>query len=109
MLRTVFWLRPVPARLFWAIQPLVRRSWYIFCIRRLVSCSKHSDGRWEGRYTIGRDPETGKLIYRNVLARTQTECKTKLREAGYLIGNRSCCFCEHFDFYHSRWISFSPT
>ena len=28
-----------------------------------------------------KDPETGKLIYRNVLARTQTECKTKLREA----------------------------
>ena len=34
------------------------------------SLRKHSDGRWEGRYTIGRDPKTGKLIYRNVLART---------------------------------------
>lgn len=40
-----------------------------------------SDGRWEGRYTIGRDAETGKLLYRNVLAKTQAECKAKLREA----------------------------
>ena len=45
------------------------------------SLRKRSDGRWEGRYTIGRDENTGKLIYRNVLARTQTECKAKLREA----------------------------
>ena len=45
------------------------------------SLRKRSDGRWEGRYTIGRDEATGKLLYRNVLARTQAECKTKLREA----------------------------
>ena len=44
------------------------------------SLRKRSDGRWEGRYTAGRD-ETGKLIYKNVLARTQAECKAKLREA----------------------------
>ena len=45
------------------------------------SLRKRSDGRWEGRYTIGRDEETGKLLYRNVLAKTQAECKAKLREA----------------------------
>ena len=28
---------------------------------------KRKDGRWEGRYTAGRDPETGKAIYKNVL------------------------------------------
>ena len=32
---------------------------------------KRKDGRWEGRYTAGRDPETGKAIYKNVLAKTQ--------------------------------------
>lgn len=42
---------------------------------------KRSDGRWEGRYTVGRDPETGRLIYKNVLAKTQTECRSKLRAA----------------------------
>ena len=45
------------------------------------SIRKRSDGRWEGRYTVGRNEETGKLIYKNVLAKTQAECKNKLREA----------------------------
>ena len=30
---------------------------------------KRKDGRWEGRYTAGHDPETGKAIYKNVLGR----------------------------------------
>ena len=42
---------------------------------------KRKDGRWEGRYTAGRDPETGKAIYKNVLGKTQAEVKTKLKQA----------------------------
>ena len=42
---------------------------------------KRPDGRWEGRYTAGRDPVTGKPIYKNVLAKTQKECKEKLARA----------------------------
>ena len=42
---------------------------------------KRKDGRWEGRYTAGIDPETGKPIAKNVLARTQRECKEKLQKA----------------------------
>ena len=42
---------------------------------------KRKDGRWEGRYTAGRDPETGKAIYRNVLGKTQAEVKEKLKKA----------------------------
>ena len=42
---------------------------------------KRNDGRWEGRYTAGRDPDTGKVIYKNVLAKTQKECKEKLQRA----------------------------
>ena len=34
---------------------------------------KRKDGRWEGRYTAGHDPETGKAIYRNVLGKIQAE------------------------------------
>ena len=45
------------------------------------SLRKRSDGRWEGRYTAGRDPVTGKAIYKNVLAKTQKECKEKLERA----------------------------
>ena len=40
---------------------------------------KRKDGRWEGRYTAGRDPETGKAIYKNVLGKTQAEAKAKLK------------------------------
>ena len=42
---------------------------------------KRKDGRWEGRYTAGHDPETGKPIYKNVLGRTQAEAKMKLKAA----------------------------
>ena len=42
---------------------------------------KRKDGRWEGRYTAGHDPVTGKAIYKNVLAKTQKECKEKLVRA----------------------------
>ena len=42
---------------------------------------KRKDGRWEGRYTAGRDPETGKAIYKSVLGKTQAEVKAKLKQA----------------------------
>ena len=42
---------------------------------------KRSDGRWEGRYTAGYHPETGKRIIKNVLGKTQAECKAKLAAA----------------------------
>lgn len=39
---------------------------------------KRKDGRWEGRYTAGYDPATGKRIIKNVLGKTQAEVKEKL-------------------------------
>ena len=45
------------------------------------SIRKRKDGRWEGRYTAGHDPETGKAIYKNVLGKTQAEVKKKLKQA----------------------------
>lgn len=42
---------------------------------------KRKDGRWEGRYTVGRDPKTGKQIFKNVLGKTQAEVKAKLEKA----------------------------
>jgi len=42
---------------------------------------KRKDGRWEGRYTAGRDPATGKQIFKNVLGKTQAEVKEKLKRA----------------------------
>ena len=42
---------------------------------------KRADGRWEGRYTAGYHSETGKRIIKNVLGKTQAECKAKLKKA----------------------------
>ena len=42
---------------------------------------KRSDGRWEGRYTAGYHPDTGKRIIKNVLGRTQAEVRAKLKKA----------------------------
>ena len=42
---------------------------------------KRKDGRWEGRYTVGHDPETGKAIIKNVLGKTQAEVKERLKKA----------------------------
>ena len=45
------------------------------------SIRKRSDGRWAGRYTAGYHSETGKRIIKNVLGKTQAECKAKLSAA----------------------------
>ena len=42
------------------------------------SIRKRSDGRWEGRYTVGYD-ENGKVKMKNVLGKTQAEVKEKLK------------------------------
>ena len=39
---------------------------------------KRSDGRWEGRYSNGFDPKTGKLIQKSVYGKTQKEVRQKL-------------------------------
>ena len=45
------------------------------------SLRKRKDGHWEGRYTAGCDPATGKPIHKSVLAKTQSEAKEKLKQA----------------------------
>lgn len=39
-----------------------------------------ADGRWEGRYTVGYHPETGKQIMRSVYAKTKREVREKLNK-----------------------------
>lgn len=45
------------------------------------SIRKKPSGRWEGRYTRGIDPVTGRAIQKSVSAKTQAECKEKLAKA----------------------------
>lgn len=42
------------------------------------STRKRADGNWEGRYSAGYDPATGKLISRSVYGKTQKEVREKL-------------------------------
>lgn len=42
---------------------------------------KRKDGRWEARYIVGRDPETGKQIRKSILGKTQAEVRARLKDA----------------------------
>ena len=45
------------------------------------------DGRWEARFTVGRDPGTGKQIQRSVYGSTQKEVRQKLAQAVTEVNN----------------------
>lgn len=48
---------------------------------------KRKDGRWQGQYVSGRDPETGKLRRHTIYGKTQQEVAEKLRAATASIDN----------------------
>lgn len=43
------------------------------------SIRQRPDGRWEARYTIGRDPGTGKQVQKSVYGSSQKDVVEKLR------------------------------
>ena len=63
---------------------------------------KRKDGRWEGRYTIGRDPKTGKAVIKNVLGRTQAEVKEKLKRA--IDENRGLDVIKSGEYTVGKWL-----
>lgn len=48
---------------------------------------KRPDGRWEARFTVGRDPGTGKQIQKSIYGKTQTEVRKKLQQTCSEIDN----------------------
>ena len=48
---------------------------------------QRTDGRWEARYSVGRDPGTGKQLQRSVYGSTQKEVRLKLQQATVDIDN----------------------
>lgn len=42
---------------------------------------RRSDGRWEARFTLGRDPGTGKQVQKSVYGKTQADVRKKLQQA----------------------------
>ena len=43
------------------------------------SIRQRKDGRWEARYTVGRDPGTGKQVQKSIYGATQKEVRQKLQ------------------------------
>lgn len=41
---------------------------------------QRKDGTWEGRYTVGRDPGTGKQVQKSVYGKTQKEVRQRLQQ-----------------------------
>lgn len=41
---------------------------------------QRKDGTWEGRYTIGRDPGTGKQVQKSIYGKTQKEVRQRLQQ-----------------------------
>lgn len=48
---------------------------------------RRSDGRWEARFTVGRDPGTGKQVQKSVYGKTQAEVRKKLQAACSALDN----------------------
>ena len=65
------------------------------------SIRKKPNGRWEGRYTQGIDPSTGRAIQKSVSARTQAECKEKLAKA--IRDNRGIPVNHNGDYTVAEW------
>lgn len=65
------------------------------------SIRKKPSGSWEGRYTVGIDPATGRAIQRSVSAKTQTECKEKLKRA--IADNRGVSINHTGDYTVAKW------
>ena len=65
------------------------------------SIRRKPNGRWEGRYTQGIDPSTGRAIQKSVSARTQAECKEKLAKA--IRDNRGIPVNHNEDYTVAEW------
>lgn len=63
---------------------------------------KRKDGRWEGRYTAGHDPVTGKQVFKNVLGKTQAEVREKLKKA--LEENQKTDFTQRGKYTVGQWM-----
>lgn len=67
------------------------------------SIRKLNNGLWEGRYTAGRNPGTGKQNQKSVYAKTQKELKEKLSQAISNVQN-NCYSSQNFKIRLSEWL-----
>lgn len=65
------------------------------------SIRRKPSGTWEGRYTVGIDPNTGHAKQRSVTGKTQAECKEKLKRA--IADNRGMSINHSGDYTVAEW------
>jgi len=66
------------------------------------SIRQRKDGRWEGRYSAGRDPGTGRQVQKSVYGDTQREVVDKL--AAIQSGITAGTFTEPSKLPVSQWL-----
>lgn len=66
------------------------------------SIRQRPDGTWEARYTIGRDPGTGKQRRKSVYGKTQKEVRQKLAQAVAALDSGT--YFEPSNMLLSRWV-----
>ena len=66
------------------------------------SIRKRTDGRWEGLYSNGYDPKTGKLIRKSVYGKTQKEVRQKLSQIATEMDNGT--FAEPSKMKVTQWL-----
>lgn len=66
------------------------------------SIRQRSDGRWEGMYTVGYDPGTGKQIRKSIYGRNQQEVRRKLAKITVEIDNGT--FLEPSELTFGEWL-----
>ena len=65
------------------------------------SIRRKPNGRWEGRYTLGIHPATGRAIQKSVSAKTRAECREKLDRA--IRDNRGIPMDHNEDYTVAEW------
>lgn len=63
---------------------------------------QRKDGRWEARYTVGRDPGTGKQVQRSIYGDSQAEVRKKLQQTSVNIDNG--VYCEPSRMTVAQWL-----
>lgn len=68
------------------------------------SIRQRADGTWEARYTVGRDPGTGKQLRKSVYGKTQKEVRQKLSQAVAALDNGD--YFQPSKMTLSRWVEY---
>ena len=69
---------------------------------RVSTEDERIDGRWEARYSVGRDPDTGKQLQRSVYGKTQKEVRQKLQQIDVSLEDGTCLAPEKMSL--AKWL-----